>query len=57
VALPVAKSLKIPRKLLWSIVSHMDSSGAEKTLPLAFPLPLCPGGVKAGGLPQYLPLG
>ena len=35
----------------------MDSSGAEKTLPLAFPLPLCPGGVKAGGLPQYLPLG
>ena len=30
----------------------MDSSGAEKTLPLAFPLPLCPGGVKAGGLPN-----
>ena len=22
-----------------------------------FPLPLCPGGAKAGGLPQYLPLG
>ena len=35
----------------------MDSSGAEKALSLAFPLPLCPGGVKAGGLPQYLPLG
>ena len=35
----------------------MDSSGAERALSLALPLPLCPGGVKAGGLPQYLPLG
>ena len=35
----------------------MDSSGAEEILRLSFPLPLCPDGAKAGGLPQYLPLG
>ena len=35
----------------------MDPCGAETALSLAFPLPLCPGGVRAGGLPQYLPLG
>ena len=35
----------------------MDPWGAETALSLAFPLPLCPDGVKAGGLPQYLPLG
>ena len=35
------RSRKIPRKLLWSIMSHMDFSGAEETLRLSFPLPLC----------------
>ena len=39
------------------MVSQIDSSGAERTIRPPFPLPLCPGGTKAGGLPQYLPLG